>query len=119
LEEGLSESEQGETDIKENVDGKSKALVSEVFGNLLHISSEREVIMEMAGIEGDIDGLDAFPFGGKGEGRADDFRRKRGTNRRLPTSVGFDRGRAKGFRDSGDSGGGEGGGHVGGVTDPH
>jgi hypothetical protein len=113
----LSESEQGETDIKENVDGKSKALVSEVFGNLLHISSGREVIMETAGIEGDIDGLDAFPFGDKGEGRADDIRRERGTNRRLPTSVGFGRGRAKGFRDSGDSGdsgGGEGGGHVGG-----
>jgi hypothetical protein len=67
LEEHLSTGIKGGADIEEGVDGKSEGFVSEVFSDLLHISSRGEVIAEAVGIEGDVDGLDAFSFRGKGE----------------------------------------------------
>jgi hypothetical protein len=41
-------------------------------------AAEGKVITEAVGIERNVDGLNAFPFSGKGERREDDFGRGRG-----------------------------------------
>jgi hypothetical protein len=116
LEECLSEGIKGRADVKKGVDGEGEGFVSEIFGDLLYVGSGGEVIMEAVGIEGDVDRLNAFPFGGKGKRGKDDFRKGRGTSRGFPASVGFSGGGTRGFGDGGDSGdsrGGEDGRHVG------
>jgi hypothetical protein len=120
LEECLSEGIKGRANVEEGVDGEGKGFVSEVSADLLDIGGRGKVIMKAVGIEGNVDGVDAFPFSGKGERREDDFGRGRRMGRGFPTSVGFGGRGMGGFGDGGDSGGGRGGKdsrHVGGFVE--
>jgi hypothetical protein len=116
LEECLSEGIKGRANVKKGVNREGKGFVSKIFGDLLHVGSGGEIVVEAVGVEGNIDRLNAFPFGGKGEREKDDFGRGRGTDGGFPTSVGFSGGGVRCFGnggDSGDGGGGEDSRHVG------
>jgi hypothetical protein len=67
LEECLSEGIKGRADVKKGVNREGEGFVSKIFGDLLHVGSGGEIVAEAVGIEGNIDGLNAFPFGGKGK----------------------------------------------------